>query len=78
MAELTTKMITKATMIEIPSDNPSGNPSLMIPIMMETTAAAQRITLIGSLKLSRINSQSVAIFGGGNELPPYKALDLAT
>jgi hypothetical protein len=43
----------------------------MIPIIMETTAAAQRITLIGSLKLSRINSQRVAIFGGGNELPPY-------
>ena len=63
-------MITSAIMMERPSVRPSGKPSLSTPIMMDTTAAPQRITLIGSLKFSMISSHRVLITGGGKAFVP--------
>jgi hypothetical protein len=63
-------MITSAIIIDKPSVRPSGKPSLAIPIITETKAAAQRTTLIGSSKFSAINSKIVLILGGGKAFIP--------
>jgi len=70
LPEFTTIIITRAIIIDKPSVKPSGNPSLIIPIITETRAAPHNITLIGSSKFSAINSQIVLILGGGKALTP--------
>jgi len=55
-------MMTTTLMIKVPTIKPSG---MNTPVIIEIIAAAIKITLIGFLKFSIINSQRGVILGGG-------------
>jgi len=71
LKEVTVIIMTRAMAIETPSISPSGKPSLIKPITMETTEAPRRTRLIVSSKFSITSSNNVLITGGGNLFSPY-------